>query len=85
MNWLREAINDSKTGLASSKRISMLMASTTLSLSTLALTAIVYWRVEVVSVLIAFGTSLAAMAGAGYVIGKGQEQKRDLSTKGETP
>jgi hypothetical protein len=77
MNWLREAINDSKTGLASTKRINVLMAGATLSICTLILTAIVYWRVEVVPALIVFGGSLSAMAGAGYVMGKGQEQKRD--------
>ena len=77
MNWLREAINDSKTGLASSKRIAMLMAATTLSLCTTILSVIVFWKVEVVPALIVFGGTLGGMAGAGYVMGKGQEQKRD--------
>lgn len=77
MNWLREAINDNKSGLASTKRISMLMASTTLSVCTLLLTIAIYRGFDVQNVLIVFGGSLASMAGAGYVFGKGQEQKRD--------
>lgn len=76
MSWLREAISDSRTGLASSKRVAMVFASLTLCLCTIMLTMIVFWKVEVVPVLVAFGTALAGMAGAGYVMGKPTERTK---------
>ena len=77
MNWVREAISDNRTGLASSKRIVMLAAGITMSLSTLILTGIAYWKVEVVPALVTFGTALSALAGSAYVGGKAYEAKRD--------
>ena len=74
MTWLREAINDSKSGLASSKRITMLMAALTLSISTLIQSVMVFWRPEIVPSLTTFGLTLGAMAGSGYVFGKQAEK-----------
>lgn len=76
MGILREAISDGRTGLASTKRIVMLLAGVSMALSTLALVAAVFLGHDVSGPLVAFGTSLSALAGAGYVGGKGFEAKR---------
>jgi hypothetical protein len=70
MTWLREMLSDNKTGMLSSVRTVMFFSGMTLCLSTLALTAIVFWRVEVVPVLTAFGSSLALMSGLAYGVQK---------------
>jgi hypothetical protein len=67
---LKEAICDNKTGRASSTRIVMLLSGSTLCVSTVWLTVIVFWRVELVPVLTVFGGALATMSGAGYVAGR---------------
>ena len=74
-NWLHEAICDNKTGLASSTRIVMLMSALTLCLSTIWLTVIVFWKTELVSVLVAFGSGLSVMSTGGYVAGRFAGQK----------
>jgi hypothetical protein len=66
MTWLREMLSDNKTKQLSTVRTVMLFSGMTLCLSTLALTAIVFWRVEVVPVLVAFGSSLALLSGGAY-------------------
>lgn len=55
----------------------MLSAGVSLSLSTLALVVAVFFGFDVSGPLVAFGTSLAAMAGGGYVGGKAMEVKRN--------
>jgi hypothetical protein len=72
--WLREAVSDGRSGLISTKRIVMLLAGTAMSISTLALVAAVFLGWDVSGPLVAFGTSLSALAGAGYVGGKAFEQ-----------
>lgn len=80
MSWLYDTVCDSKTGKPSVKHVTILMASSTLSLSTLTLTVMVFWRPEVVAVLMAFGPTLGGMAGVGYVMGKPAERKQETST-----
>jgi len=75
MNLIRQAISDSKTGIASVKRLAIFMATATLSISTLGLTALVYWRPEVVPALTAFGMTLGAIGGSSYVLGKPAERQ----------
>lgn len=69
-DWLKEAICENRTGRASTTRIVMLMSGVTLCLSTLWITVIVFWQVELVPVLTVFGGALATMSGAGYVAGR---------------
>lgn len=75
--WLREAISDGRTGKASTKRIVMLISGFALSASTVLLTAAVFFGFDVSGPLAAFGTSLAVMAGGGYVGGKAMESRRE--------
>ena len=75
MSLLREAISDSRTGKASTKRIVMLAAGLSMSVSTLALVGAVFLGKDVSGLLVAFGTSLSGLAGAGYVGGKAMERK----------
>lgn len=75
MNWLREAVSDGRSGRVSTKRIVMLSAGVSMSISTLALVVAVFYGWDVSGPLVAFGTSLSALAGAGYVGGKAMESK----------
>lgn len=77
MKWLREAISDGRTGLASTKRVVMLTAGLTMSLCTLVLTIASFFVDYVIPALTVFGGALAAQAGAGYVGGKFAEVKRE--------
>ena len=65
MNWLHEAVTCGRTSRVSSTRIIMLMSALTLCVSTLWLTVLAYWRVELVPALTVFGGALATMSGAG--------------------
>lgn len=75
--WMREAISDGRTGLASTKRIVMLTAGLTMAFCTLLLTVAAFFVEYVIPALTVFGGALAAQAGAGYVGGKFAEAKRD--------
>ncbi len=75
MAWLREAVSDGRSGRVSTKRVVMLAAGLSMSISTLALVVAVFVGWDVSGPLVAFGTSLSAMAGAGYVGGKAFEAK----------
>lgn len=77
MSWLREAINDGRTGLASTKRVVMLVSGLTMSACTLLLTIAAFFDVAVVPALSVFGGALSGLAGAGYVGGKFAEARRD--------
>jgi hypothetical protein len=68
MTWLREAINDDKTGLASSTRIAVLSATWTLCITTLSLTVAVWVKPELASVLTVCVSALATMAGGSYIM-----------------
>jgi hypothetical protein len=69
-SFWREAACDNDTNRVSSARVIALIAGVTLSLSTLWLTVAVFWRVELVTPLTTFGTALAGLAGANYIVQK---------------
>jgi hypothetical protein len=80
MTWLREASNSPVTGQTSSSRVIALAAGLTLSVSTLALTGMVWWRPELITPLTVFGGALATMGGSSYVANKimsGPEKKHE--------
>lgn len=78
VTWLREAVSDGRSGRVSTKRIVMLSAGISLSVGTLALVAAVFADHDVSGPLVAFGTSLSALAGAGYVGGKAMERGKSV-------
>ena len=81
MKWdttLREAIRDNKSGLASSSRIVALLSGVTLSVCTILLTVLAFFKIELVPALTVFGGALAAQAGSGYVATKMTEKKNDV-------
>ena len=70
MNWLREAINDSATGKASSKRIAMLAGAVSMSLAVVVLSAASLFGYDVAAALWAVTVPLAGLGGYSYVNGK---------------
>ena len=70
MNWLREAINDSATGKASSKRIAMLAGAVSMSLAAVVLSAASLFGYDVAAALWAVTVPLAGLGGYSYVNGK---------------
>ena len=70
MNWLREAINDSTTGKASSKRIAMLAGAAAMSLAVVVLSAASLFGFDVAAALWAVTAPLAGLGGYSYVNGK---------------
>ena len=75
MNWLREAINDSATGKASSKRIAMLAGAVSMSLAVVVLSAASLFGYDVAAALWAVTVPLAGLGGYSYVNGKIAENK----------
>jgi hypothetical protein len=76
MGWLREAINDGRTGKASSKRIVMLMGGAALSVSVVVLSVAALFGHPVAGELGAVSVPLAGLAGYSYVNGKQVEANR---------
>lgn len=74
MNWLREAINDSATGKASSKRIAMLAGAVSMSLAVVVLSAASLFGYDVAAALWAVTVPLAGLGGYSYVNGKMAER-----------
>lgn len=74
MNWLREAINDNKTGYASSKRIAMLAGAVSMSLAVVVLSAASLFGYDVAAALWAVTVPLAGLGGYSYVNGKMAER-----------
>lgn len=70
MGWLREAINDSATGKASSKRIAMLAGAASMSLAVVVLSAASLFGYDVAAALWAVTVPLAGLGGYSYVNGK---------------
>ena len=70
MNWLREAINDSKTGAASSKRIAMLSGALSMSVAVIVLSVAAWFGYDVAAALWAVTVPLAGLGGYSYVNGK---------------
>ena len=81
MNWMREAINDSTTGKASSQRIAMLAGAASKSVAVLVLSAASLFGYDVAAALWAVTVPLAGLGGYSYVNGKVAENKL---TNGET-
>lgn len=75
MNWLREAINDSHTNKASSKRVTMLAATFSMSIAVVILAISSLLGHEVSSSLGAVCFPLAGLGGYSYVNGKAAERK----------
>jgi len=75
MNWIREAINDSRTGQASSKRIAMLAGAGSMSLAVIILSAASLFGYDVAAALWAVTIPLAGLGGYSYVNGKLAEGK----------
>ena len=76
MNWIREAINDSTTGKASSKRIAMLSGAGSMSVAVILLSAASLFGYEVANALWAVTIPLAGLGGYSYVNGKIAEAQR---------
>lgn len=74
MNWLREAISDSRTGKASSKRIAMLSGAVSMSVAVVILAAAAFFGYEVSAALGAVCVPLAGLGGYSYVHGKVAEK-----------
>ena len=74
MNWLLEAINDSATGKASSKRIAMLAGAVSMSLAVVVLSAASLFGYDVAAALWAVTVPLAGLGGYSYVNGKMAER-----------
>lgn len=70
MTWLREAINDGKTGQASSKRVVMLAGAGSMSIAVLVLSAASLFGFDVAAALWAVTVPLAGLGGYSYVNGK---------------
>ena len=70
MGWLREAINDSKTGAASSKRIAMLSGALSMSVAVIVLSVAAWFGYDVAAALWAVTVPLAGLGGYSYVNGK---------------
>lgn len=69
MTWRdipRQAICENETGLASSTRIALFIATPTLSFSTIVLTFAVIWKPELVPALSVVAGALGGMAGVSY-------------------
>lgn len=70
MNWLREAINDSTTNKASSKRIAMLSGAAAMSVAVVVLATAAWFGYDVAAAMWAVTVPLAGLGGYSYVNGK---------------
>ena len=70
MTWMREAITDSRSGKASSKRIAMLAGAASMSLAVVVLSAASLFGYDVAAALWAVTVPLAGLGGYSYVNGK---------------
>lgn len=77
MTWLREAINDGKTGQASSKRVVMLLAGVAMSIAVIVLSVAAVFGHPVAGELGAVSVPLAGMAGYSYVGGRQAEVRNE--------
>lgn len=76
MGWLRETINNSQTGLASSKRLSLLVATGAMSVTAILLGVAALMGYSVGVELGAVCVPLAGLSGYGYVNGKQMEERK---------
>ena len=75
--WLREAINDSKTGQASSKRIIALLGALALAFATVILAIAAVFGQDVSGSLLSVSGPLAGLGGVNYVGGKLAEKRNE--------
>lgn len=73
MMWLSEAIRDNRTGLVSSKRVAMLMGTTSMSISVIVLSCAALLGHQVGVEMAAVCAPLAGLCGYSYVNGKVNE------------
>jgi hypothetical protein len=66
VKWIKEASCENDTGLTSSTRVALLIASSTLGFSTFVLTFAVLWNPELVPALSVVAGGLAGMSGMSY-------------------
>ncbi len=85
MKWFREAASSPVTNRLSSSRIIALVAGLTLSFATLFLTVASFFRVELVTPLTAFGTTLGVLAGSNYVTNRITAPKTGSSSGSDEP
>lgn len=80
MSWIREAINDGRTGKASSKRIVMLIGASSMSIAVIILSVASLFNKDVAAALWAVTIPLAGLGGYSYVNGKLAEAKNGSIT-----
>ena len=86
MTWrktLHGAVHDNDSGLPSSTRIAVLVASLTLSFSTIVLTFAVLWKVDLVPALSVVGGALGGMAGVSYTAQRAWSGKSKMTREYE--
>lgn len=76
MKWLQESLQDGNSHRYSSKRLSMLMAVTTLCICALALSAAACLGREVGEPMWAVCVAMSGLAGGAYIGGKVAEARR---------
>lgn len=81
MNWLREAATDGATGRVSSKRVAMLLATLSMSITEVLLAVAALYGRDVSMALAAVSVPLAGLGGYTYVNGKANE----LNARKEVP
>ena len=74
MNWLREAINDSQTNKASSKRVAIIAGAFAMSAAVIILAVAALFGYEVALALGAVCVPLAGLGGFTYTQGKATER-----------
>ena len=77
MTWMREAITDSRSGKASSKRIIALLGALALAFATVILAIAAVFGQDVANALWAASGPLAALGGTNYVGGKLAEKRNE--------
>lgn len=82
MNWLREALSDSSSNRISAKRMTMLLATLSMSIAEILLAVAALYGRNVDMALAAVSVPLAGLGGYSYVNGKANElnaTKREVS------
>lgn len=77
MKWLHEALSDSQTQRVSSKRVSMLLATLSMSVAEVILAVAALYGRNVDMALAAVSVPLAGLGGYSYVNGKANEMKNE--------
>lgn len=75
MSWLHQALSDSTTERVSAKRVAMLLATLSMSISEVVLAVAALYGRNVDMALAAVSVPLAGLGGYSYVNGKANEMK----------